>query len=109
MGKSLGLVLLLVAASIDLGHAQGSPVGDGVWVTAFKSSCDLVCRAEGRSPFIAGQYRGNLPGNYLICRWRDAGTPAEVGRPGFQHQEGSPNVCKVQGRGSTERFDCLCK
>jgi hypothetical protein len=40
------------------------------------------------------------------------------GRPGFQHQDGSPNVCKVHGvnsgpsvesDGVISSYDCLCR
>ena|SRR5258706_8230717 len=117
MRRFVGLVIPLVAAatvfalSIDLGRAD-KPNTYGVWViNVNRSSCDLACRADGHNgAFIAGQYKDS-GGNYSICRWSTitADDYLEFGRPGFQHQEGSPDVCKVQGKGSTTRFDCLCK
>lgn len=114
MRKFAGLVTALFAtamvfALVSVIEPSKAREPKGYWIAAIESSCELVCRAHGRGPFVAGQYNDG-GGNYLVCRgrWVGASSPTR-GRPGFQHQEGSPNVCKVQGASALKSFDCLCK
>lgn len=108
-----------LAISVATVFALLAPVGAahaeepwGMWVPAHATSCELACRASRARAFVAGQYNDN-GGDYTVCRapYGRSGTPADnadAGRPGFQHQKGSPNVCKIQSRSPLNDFDCLC-
>lgn len=108
MSKLQSAITGAVAMVISLAaSAPGSSVlaADGIWLDGSGKSCQLVCKANGRTAWVSGRYRDShqiagLPGesDYVVCRVR-ANHPSRkyATRPGFQHQSGSPNVCKVQG------------
>lgn len=118
MGKS-GALLLRPLCALATVFALLMPIERvaatepyGMWVPAHATSCELACRARRAKAFVAGQYNDN-GGDYTICRapYGRSGVPADdadAGRPGFQHQKGSPNVCKIQSRSQINDFDCLC-
>lgn len=127
---ALAVAALMTAASLDAEEPHG------FWVDGQGSSCDLACGAEKREAFRSGHY-ASTEGHYTICRipLDYIGNPNGDyyggqlrGRPGFQHQAGSPNVCKVHGidgwpttkgkggdrtegnltKGWRRQYDCLC-
>lgn len=82
----------------------------GTWVDNDRSSCDLACGARKLDAFRSGHY-STTQTHYPICRGQLHWAPHVAGRPGFQHQAGSPNLCKIQGFARDEvsdRHDCLC-
>jgi hypothetical protein len=94
----IGATLLALVASVAGSKVEAA---DGLWLDGTRSSCSLICRAAGHQAWKAGYYRrkpGRTDYDFVICRVRaDYPDRRYAGRPGFQQQSGSPNVCKVQG------------
>lgn len=96
-------MVLVVLATSAVGSS--AVAADGIWIDGSGKSCHLVCKANGHTAWVAGRYRDShqivgLPdeSDYVVCRVKaDYVTRRYASRPGFQHQSGSPNVCKVQG------------
>ncbi len=102
----VGAFVLGLAIAVAVTNAGDRWWSDAFWVSGKGSSCDLACGAafstKKLEAFRSGHYLDSET-HYTICR-------TMVGkRPGFQHQAGSPNVCKVHGFEPARDYECLCK
>jgi hypothetical protein len=106
---TLAVATLMLAASGTRGEVRLH----GTWVKGQTSSCELACGSRGLDAFRSGHY-GTTSTHYTICRYQAGYISEFAGRPGFQHQAGSPNRCKIHGYLSsleaegTSTYDCLC-
>lgn len=108
-------VVVAIAAAIAPIEASAP---HGMWIDGQGGSCDLVCRGQGRQAFRTGRYHNTysmgsplISGterHYTICRAPLSAQASLAGRPGFQEQTGSPNVCKIQSSDPQRTYDCLC-
>jgi hypothetical protein len=96
--------VIVLAAAIEPLWANAPP--HGMWVDGQGGSCDLACKAQGHEAFRAGFHKGQTP--YTICRAPLSARNDLASRPGFQHQAGSPSLCKIQSFEPQRRYDCLC-
>ena len=115
---SISVMGLMLVAVVLVANAAGSggQTSDGQWLDGSRSSCRLICQVAGLRAWNTYRFQND---DYVVCRVKPSyPVPDYAGRPGFQHQAGSPNVCKVFGvdRGPSlvsdevlSSYDCLCR